>query len=190
VMAGCKAEYMPVVAAAVRAHLDEMANCHSTTGTLSGAAQAVVINGPVRRELGVQCEGAVFGPGTRANATIGRALRLVIRNVCRGIPGFADRAAFSQPARYSFCFGEDEEASDWPPLHVVRGFAPDDDVVTVASTADYFALRDVASATPELLLDRLAHLGRARPIFADDFVGEERTVVVVIGPEHRRLLTQ
>jgi hypothetical protein len=190
VMAGCRPEYMPVVVAAVRAHLDPRGNSHATTASLAGPAHAVIINGPVRRQLGVNCTAGCFGPGARANATTGRALRLVIRNVCRGVPGFADRAAFSTPARYSFCFGEDEEGSPWEPLHVVRGFEADDDVVTVASTADCFALRDVTSTTPEALLERLAHLGRARPIFADDFVGDERTVVVVIGPEHRDLLVR
>ncbi|MFP8876529.1 MAG: TlpA family protein disulfide reductase, partial [Myxococcota bacterium] len=149
VMAGCRAEYMPVVVAAVRAHLHEKANCHSTTGTLSGAAQIVVVNGPVRRELDVQCEGACFGPGWRANATIGRALRLVIRNVCRAIPGFLDRASFSSPLRYSFCFGENEEASDWQPLHVERGFAASESTVTVHSTMTFMPCVDFTSRSPE-----------------------------------------
>jgi hypothetical protein len=188
VMAGCRPEYMPVVVTAVRAHLDPRGNCHATTASLAGPAHAVIVNGPVRRRLGINCTAGCFGPGTRANATIGRALRLVIRNVCRGIPGFADRAAYSTPARYSFCFGEDEEGSAWEPLHVVRGFDGNTDVITVASTADCFALRDVDSTTPAALLDRIVHLGRARPIFADDFVGDDRTVVVVIGPEHREVL--
>ncbi|MCY3890912.1 MAG: hypothetical protein OXG50_13585, partial [bacterium] len=111
VMAGCLPEYFPTVVAAVRAHLHPKGNCHSTTGTLSGAAQAVIINGPIRNELGVVSGAGCFGPGFRANATIGRALRLVIRNVCRAIPGFLDRASYSTPVRYSFCFGENEEAS-------------------------------------------------------------------------------
>ena len=97
VMAGCRPEYMPVVVAAVRAHLHEKANCHSVTGTLSGASQAVVINGPARLRLDVNCTAGCFGPGWRANATIGRALRLVIRNVCRAIPNFLDRATYSTP---------------------------------------------------------------------------------------------
>ena len=111
VMAGCRPDYFPAVVAAVRAHLEEKGNCHSTTGTLSGASQCLIINGPIRGEIGVASQAGCFGPGFRANATIGRALRLVIRNVCRAIPGFLDRASFSTPARYSFCFGEDEEES-------------------------------------------------------------------------------
>ena len=124
VMAGCRRDYMPVVVAAVRAHLNEKGNCHSTTGTLSGAAQVVIVNGPARTALDVNCTAGCFGPGWRANATIGRALRLVIRNVCRAIPNFLDRASFSTPARYSFCFGEDEEGSPWVPMSVERGILP------------------------------------------------------------------
>ena len=102
----------------------EKGNCHSTTGTLSGAAQVVIVNGPARKQLDINCTAGCFGPGWRANATIGRALRLVIRNVCRAVPNFLDRASFSTPARYTFCFGEDEEGSDWLPLSVERAFRP------------------------------------------------------------------
>ena len=78
VMAGCRRDYFPVVVAAVRAHLHEKANCHSTTGTLSGAVQTVVVNGPIRTEIGIECGAGCMGPGFRANASIGRALRLMI----------------------------------------------------------------------------------------------------------------
>ena len=131
-MAGCRPEYAPVVIAAVRAHLHEKGNCHSTTGTLSGAAQVVIVNGPGRQQLDVNCTAGCFGPGWRANATIGRALRLVIRNVCRAVPDFLDRASFSTPARYTLCFGEDEEGSDWLPLSVERGVPAGTSAVTVA----------------------------------------------------------
>jgi hypothetical protein len=163
-----------------------MANCHSTTGTLSGAAQAVVINGPVRGELGVQCEGAVFGPGFRANATIGRALRLVIRNVCRAIPGFLDRASFSMPARYSFCFGEDEEGTPWTPLHVERGFAPDQSAVTVQSCMNILPSTDFTSRTPEDVAEGYVASLRSRGVGGDAFTGDGTSVVIVIGTEHRR----
>ena len=186
VMAGCLPEHMPVVVAAVRAHLDEMANCHSTTGTRSGAAQAVIINGPVRRRLDVACEGACFGPGFRANATIGRALRLVIRNVCRAVPGFLDRASFSSPLRYSFCFGEHEEASDWRPLHVQRGFRAEQSAVTVHSLMKFVAAGDFASRTPEGVCDTLVEAMRHHGVFGDRFLGEDHNVVVVVGPEHQR----
>jgi hypothetical protein len=188
VMAGCRPEYFPTVAAAVRAHLREKGNCHSTTGTLSGACQIVVVHGPIRNEIDVQCTDACLGPGFRANATIGRALRLVIRNVCRAIPGVLDRASFSSPFRYSFCFGEDEEGSDWTPLHVERGLAPDQSAVTVHSSMSQSEVMDYASLTPETLcagwLDELGRKG----IFADRFL-DHGEVLIVIGPEHRRYFT-
>jgi hypothetical protein len=186
VMAGCRPEYMPVVAAAVRAHLDEMANCHSTTGTLSGAAQAIIVNGPVRRELGIQCEGACLGPGFRSNATIGRALRLVIRNVCRAIPGFLDRSSFSMPARYALCFGEDEEGTPWTPLHVERGYAPDQSTATVQSCMNILPSTDFTSRTPEDVADGYVATLRYKGIGGDVFTGDGCSAVVVVGPEHRR----
>jgi len=188
VMAGCRADYMPVVVAAVRAHLREKGNCHSTTGTLSGAAQVVVINGPVRRELDVNCTAGCFGPGWRANATIGRALRLVIRNVCRSVPNFLDRASFSTPARYSFCFGEDEEGSPWLPLSVERGIPGGASAVTVHSTMTVTAALDLTSRTPQGVLDTIARELRAHGTASDEWLGDDANVVLVIGPEHRRYL--
>ena len=96
-MAGCRAEYMPVVVAAVRAHLHEKANCHSVTGTLSGAVAGPRHQRSRRLHLDVNCTAGCFGPGWRANATIGAALRLVIRNVCRAIPNFLDRGRTPRP---------------------------------------------------------------------------------------------
>jgi hypothetical protein len=188
VMAGCKPEYMPVVVAAVRAHLSEKGNCHSTTGTLSGAAQAVIVNGPVRRELGIECGSGCFGPGFRANATIGRALRLVVRNVCRAIPGVLDRASFSNAMRYSFCFGEDEEHSPWTPLHVERGLAPTDSAVTVASCFYLFPATDFTSRTPEGICDSILKVLKRHGVAGDRWLGEDNNVVLVVGPEHLRYL--
>jgi hypothetical protein len=190
VMAGCRPEYFPVVVAAVRAHLDEMANCHSTTGTLSGAAQVVIINGPIRNELGVASGAGCFGPGFRANATIGRALRLVIRNVCRAVPGFLDRASFSWPLRYSFCFAENEEASDWVPLHVQRGFSPTESTATVHSIMRLVSAGDLTSRGPEGILDSIILNLRFLGIGVDAWMGERRNVMLVLGPEHQRFFIE
>ncbi|MEX1007211.1 MAG: hypothetical protein WD271_05135 [Acidimicrobiia bacterium] len=190
VMAGCTSEYMPVVVAAVRAHLHEKGNCHSTTGTLSGAAQVVIVNGPARTRLDVNCTAGCFGPGWRANATIGRALRLVIRNVCRAIPNFLDRATFSTPARYSFCFGEDEEGSPWIPMSVERGVPEGTSAVTVASMMTMASALDLVSRTPEGVLDTVCRAIRQRGTAADVWLGDNTNVVVVMGPEHRRFLVE
>lgn len=185
VMAGCRPEYFPTVVAAVRAHLHEKANCHSTTGTLSGASQIVVVNGPVRNEIGIECRGACFGPGFRANATIGRALRLVIRNVCRAVPGVFDRASLSTPFRYSFCFGEDEEANDWLPLHVERGLAPEQSAVTVHSTMVVWEVMDYVARTPEAIADGWLAEILKKGVYADRFVAEAN-LLIVVSAEHQR----
>jgi hypothetical protein len=190
VMAGCRPEYFPVVVAAVRAHLQTKANSHSTTATLAGAAHAVIVNGPVRQEIGIHSGQACFGPGFRANATIGRALRLVIRNVCRAIPGELDRASFSWPLRYSFCFGEDEEATGWTPLHVQLGYRPDESVVTIQSVMRFLQVTEFEPA-PEKILDAIAEHARHAGLQRDEWAGDGRSVVVVIGTEHQlRLLDQ
>ena len=187
VMAGCRPDYFPVVAAAVRAQLHRMANAHSTTATLAGSAHAVIINGPVRTEIDVCSGQACFGPGFRANATIGRAVRLVIRNVENSVPGAIDRATFSWPLRYSFCFGENEEASDWEPLHVQRGFAREDSVVTVHSVMDFVQAIEF-DPDPEVILDCIAAIARQRGMFFDEWCGTGRSLVVVVGAEHQRRL--
>ncbi len=186
VMAGCRPDYFPVVVAAVRAHLHEKGNCHSTTGTLSGAVQTVVVNGPIRSQIGIECGAGCMGPGFRANATIGRALRLVIRNVCRAIPGVLDRASFSSPHRYSFCFGENEEASAWTPMHVERGLRSDQSAVTVHSVMTVTSAIDFTSRTPEAILDSILFTLRTNGVASDEWLGEENNVMLVVGPEHQR----
>jgi hypothetical protein len=188
VMAGCRPEYFPAVVATVRAFLETKANAHSTTATLAGAAHAVIINGPVREEIGIASGQACFGPGFRANATIGRALRLVIRNVCKTVPGELDRATFSWPLRYSFCFGEDEEATRWVPLHVQRGFARDDSVVTLQSVFGFIEVLEF-DPDPRAILSAIAAHARHRGLARDEWCGDDRGVVIVIGQEHRQRLT-
>ena len=189
VMAGCRPAYFPTVAAAVRAHLHEKGNCHSTTGTLSGASQIVVVNGPVRDEIELECGEGCFGPGFRANATIGRALRLVIRNVCRAIPGYLDRASFASPFRYSFCFGENEGASDWTPLHVARGFDANESAVTVHSAMNVSEVADFESRTPEALCDVWLEELLRKGVYADRFL-QHGTILIVMGPEHQRFFLE
>jgi hypothetical protein len=189
VMAGCSPEYMPVVAAAVRAWTHPLANGHGVTASLAGPTNPIIVNGPIARELGFHGGAGCLGPGFRANASVGRALRLIIRNVALAIPGFADRAAFSQPGRFAFCLCEDEPSTTWNPLHVERGYGIDDSVVTVHSNTDIFTYLS-HETRPEPLLDGLVTLARSRPVQPEDFVGEWRTVVMLIGPDHREVLVR
>ena len=200
IMAGCKVEYFPVVVAACRAILDEKANLHSTTATLAGAAHYVIVNGPIRKEIDINCGLGCFGPGFRANSTIGRALRLVVRNIARGVPGLLDRATFSWPFRYSFCFGENEEESPWVPMHVERGFSREQSTVTVGSLWRYFLTSDrfsngaLAVSDPIVVLDSIAEATGSREspswIPANKFQGENNNIVYVVGMEHMRMFDE
>lgn len=192
VMAGCLPEYMPVVVAAMRAALDERANLHSNSASLAGPAQVLIINGPVRTALGINCKAGVFGPGFRANATIGRAVRLVIRNVCLAIPGSLDRAAFSHPGRYSWCFGENEEESPWIPLHAQQGLPLHSSAVTFFASMGCVAVLDGRSRTAEGILETASFVLRASGWTAFDASLAPFGIgaVLVVGPEHMRVMAE
>src|SRR5207247_1922691 len=122
VSAGCGPEYIPVVIAAVSALCDPEFSLVGVSGTTDAVTPLVIVNGPIRRALEVNCAASVFGAGFRANATIGRAVRLVWVNVGGARPGVISMSTFGQPGRYSYCIGEHEEASPWEPLSVEHGF--------------------------------------------------------------------
>ncbi len=131
VMAGCKPEYMPVVIAAARALCTRDFDTFGIACSTKGAAPLVIVNGPIRQQIGINCRGAVFGPGFRANATIGRAVRLLILNVGAAKPHALDKGTLAHSGRFSFCIGEDEEDSSWTPLHVERGLDASQSAVTL-----------------------------------------------------------
>src|SRR5262245_14862754 len=169
-MAGCKPEYMPVVLAAAEAIIDPRFNLRFNSRSTRGPAPLLVINGPIRQELSINCRSNVFGPGWRANATIGRAIRLLIRNVGGAVPGEMDRATLGHPGKYTYCIGEDEEHSPWQPLDVQRGFAKEDNVVTVISCEgpNQFG---VAKGTAELILEGLVDSLRSIMRFSSYYRG-------------------
>lgn len=121
VMAGCLPAYMPVVAAILRAMCEEQFNLHGSTASTGGSAQFIVVNGPVRTTIGMNATHNVLGNGNRANATIGRAVRLVLINVLGCIPGQLDRSTLGHAGKFTFCIAEDEEDSPWTPLAQERG---------------------------------------------------------------------
>ena len=134
-MAGCRPEYMPVVVATVEAMVQHEYNLHGSSASTGGSAPLMIINGPIRKRLGFNSGHNLFagGPQFRANATIGRAIRLILINVLGNHPGVLDRSTLGHGGKYSFCFAEDEEGSAWEPLHVERGFPPDFSTVTVGA---------------------------------------------------------
>jgi len=131
VMAGAKPEYLPVIIAAVEAACTDEFNIHGVMATTMGASPVMVVNGPIRERIGMNMKLSALGQGNRANATIGRALRLAIRNIGGAIPGGTERPTLGNPMKYTMCFAEWEERSYWEPLHVERGFAADESVVTL-----------------------------------------------------------
>ncbi|MCW0212723.1 MAG: thioredoxin family protein [Pseudonocardia sp.] len=187
VMAGCKPEYLPVVLAAVEAACTNEFNAHGLLATTWGAGPAIVVNGPVAAEIGMNAKGNALGQGNRANSTIGRALQLVIRNVGGGRPGEVDRAALGHPGKIGFCFAEDEEGSPWEPLAETYGVAPGRSAVTVFAAEGPRGVTDQISRTPESLARSFA-LGLRAVGHPKLVIGFDATLVVC--PEHARVFAQ
>lgn len=131
VMAGCRPEFMPVVVAAVRAVAQPAFNLSAIQSTTHPCAVLVLVSGPVAARLGLNSGYGAFGPGNRANATIGRALRLVLMNIGGARAGELDRATQGTPAKYTYCVAENEERSPWPLLRVALGYGLEQSIVTV-----------------------------------------------------------
>jgi hypothetical protein len=169
VMAGVPPRLFPVVVAAVDAIMDPAFNLFAVQATTSSASPMVVVNGPLRRELGFNCGAGCFGPGWTANATVGRALRLVMLNIGGGrpvalsTPGIEglDCATIGFPGKFGMCVAENEEESPWEPLHVERGFDAEESTVTVFAVDSTCAVRDNASQNAGEVLASLSHaMGR------------------------------
>jgi hypothetical protein len=181
VMAGCKPEYLPVVIAAVEAICTPEFNIHGVLATTHFPTPVIIVNGPIRNRIGMNYQINALGQGNRANATIGRAVQLVVRNIGGGRPGEVDRAVLGQPGKYTFCFAEFEERSNWEPLHVERGFRPDDSTVTVFAGGAPTGIIDQLSRDAKSLATSyglaLAAVSHPKQYVAGD-------VFVVIPPEH------
>jgi hypothetical protein len=156
VMAGCKADYLPVVGAAVEALAALEFNLLGLATTTGSAAPLIIVNGPVAAAIGMNAAANALGPGCRANAAIGRAVNLVLRNIGGAVPGEIDMATLGQPAKYACCFAENEAQTPWPPLHVERGFAANASVVTVVGIAGIVEVVDAVSNQPADLAQTFA----------------------------------
>ncbi len=184
VMAGCRPEFLPVVIAAVEAACTDQFNIHGVLATTMPVGPVIVVNGPIRRALGMNSGKNVFGQGNRPNATIGRALQLVIRNVGGGRPGEVDRATFGNPGKLSFCFAEDEEGSPWGPLSADLGAPPGASTVTLFPGEGPRSIVDQLSRDPESLSRTLA-LNLRAVHHAKLVLGFD--AILALGPEHARV---
>lgn len=182
VLAGCRPAYFPVVVAAVEAALDPAFNLHGQAVTTQPVGQLVVVNGPVRAGIGLNSGMGALGPGWRANATIGRALRLVVTLTGGGAPGRLDRSTLGQPGKLSACLAEDEETSPWEPLHVERGYSPRSSVVTLVACDAPLSISEHRSRTPEDLAWVLGWA--AASAWSTNWWPLEGPSLYVICPEH------
>ncbi len=183
VMAGCRPAYLPVVVAAVEALCDPAFNLASIQATTHPVAPLLIVNGPVAQQIGLNAGAGVFGPGWRANATIGRALRLVLMNVGGARPGQGDMATQGHPGKYAYCIAENEADSPWEPLHVDRGYARGDSVVTVFGGEAPHNVNDHVSQTAGGVLGVIAQSMATLGSNAGWILGDS-SFVVALGPEH------
>ena len=187
VLAGCKPEYFPVVLASVEAALQDRFCMHGLLCTTYFSGPVMIINGPIIKEIGFNSGVNALGQGNRANATIGRALQLLIRNVGGGVPGGIDRAVMGNPGKYTFCFAEDESDEDWTNLAQDRGYERSDSVISLFAGEGLQPIVDQQSRTPESLTKSLSN--SLRGVINTKLYGAA-DAILVISPEHRRVFKQ
>ncbi|MCC6531023.1 MAG: hypothetical protein IT531_00605 [Burkholderiales bacterium] len=156
IMAGCRAEYMPVVIAAVEAVADPSYPLELMQVTTNPMTPFLLVNGPVRDQLEINYRTGCLGPGWRANATIGRALRLVLVNIGGALPGIYSKTSFGSPLRYSYICGENEEGNPWTPFHIDRGFKATDSTVTAFKASNFCNISGGEGVGPEEILRQIA----------------------------------
>jgi len=180
VMAGCRPEYLPVVLGGLTLILREPFNMNGVQGTMHGVAPLMIVNGPYASTIGLHGGNGCLGPGFRANATIGRAIRLLLLNLGGGIPGLASATVLSTPQRYTACWTENVERSPWETLAVSRGYAADADVITCAMVESPRLCYDDVSQSPERLLVGIADTMAAMSSWN---MHVRSDMVVIMGPE-------
>jgi hypothetical protein len=187
VMAGCRPEYFPVVLAAIEAALKPEFSMHGLLATLWFSGPVIIVNGPVAKRIGMNWSGNALGQGNRANATIGRALQLVVRNVGGGRPQEIDRSVLGNPGKYTFCFAEDETDPGWVPLSVARGHARGASTVTLFHGDGVQGVADQKSRDPQSLARSLA-LGLCA--VAHPKLAQTSYAILVLSPDHYEIFRQ
>ncbi len=183
VMAGCRPEYFPIVVAALEAMFDPAFNLHTVLTSTGGAALCVVVSGPIAAEIGMNARHNLLGPGNRANATIGRALRLVAMNVLGSKPGESDASSFGHPGKLTLCFAEDAPPAPWQPLRVELGYEEADTTVTVVPTEGPHQLAQQLTDSADDILRSFGRSVRHPTWFS---TGKGGHGVLVLGPEHAK----
>ena len=185
VMAGCLPDYMPLIITAVSAMCEQPVNLSDIQPTTHPVAPLLIVNGPIVKKLGINSKSGAFGPGWRSNATIGRAIRLMLMNIGGAFPGKADMSCQGQPSKYVFCIAENGEDSPWEPLHVERGFDASTSTVSVVGLENPHNINDHDALNGEEVLSTIAGtmttLGNNNVRGA---LGGEGDALLALGPEH------
>ncbi|MEM8974721.1 MAG: thioredoxin family protein [Pseudomonadota bacterium] len=184
VMAGCKPEFLPVVLACLETALEPEVTLHGVLCSTCPCSPVLILNGPITERIGMNSGINVLGSDNRANATIGRALNLVVRNVGGGIPGGIDRSTLGGPGKISFCFAENEDDESWMPLHVSRGCPSGSSAVTVFQGAGMQDFIDMRSRTPKELTTSMA---ASLAVVGNIKHAEYCNAVLVLSPEHHHI---
>ena len=181
VMAGCRPEYLPIIVAAVEAMGDPAFNFYAIQATTHPCAPLLIVNGPIRTELGFNSGSGAYGPGWQPNATIGRAIRLALLNIGGAYPGVGDMSTQGAPSKYTYCVAENEEENPWQPLHLERGFRPEQNAVTVLAGEPPHNINDHTGRSADDILTIIA--GAMAVTGANNaYTGGE--TLLALGPEH------
>ncbi|MEX2615521.1 MAG: hypothetical protein WD767_05455 [Alphaproteobacteria bacterium] len=187
VMAGCLPSYAPVVRAAMLALTSQAFNLHGVQATTHMAAPLLVVNGPIRNAIGMNSGHNVFGSGNRANATIGRAIRMILLNAGGGWPGELDKSTLGHPGKYTYCIAENEEVGCIAPYHVDKGFEETDSTVFVMPAEPPHSVTNHVANDPEGILDSIVS---AMSTIAHNNAVSSGHCAVVLGPEHARVMAK
>lgn len=182
VMAGCRPEYMPLIVTATEVMLEPAFNILAVQATTHPAAPLALVSGSLARRLEVNGGAGAFGPGWRANATIGRAIRLILLNIGGGVPGTGDHSTQGGPAKYSYCVSENDEETPWEPFRVARGFAAEDSVVFMAALEAPHNINDHGSTSGLEILTTIA--GTMAEAGCNNLYLEDSDPYLFLGPEH------
>jgi hypothetical protein len=183
VMAGCVPEHFPVIVAAVEAMLDPAFNLYGVQATTHPVAPLLIVNGPYAKRIGIHAGSGCFGPGFRPNATIGRALRLILLNIGGGWPGRHDMATHGSPAKFSYAIAENEDASPWDSFQVELGYGRDASVVTVFGGEGPHNVNDHVSTQASGILHTIAHTAATLGSNVKWYLAQSQ-LLIVLGPEH------
>ena len=184
VMAGCKPEYLPVVLGATELMLQAEFNVNGVQGTMHGVAPMMIVNGPYALEIGIHGGSGCLGPGFRANASIGRAIRLILMNIGAGLPGISSMTVFGMPSRFTYCLTENSEYNPWESLSVSKGYSADENVLTMAMVESPRFCWDDVSDEPERLIRGIADTMTAMGSWN---MHARSDMVVAMSPQHAEI---